>query len=411
MFRDKLEKNFFYITIPSVLTTLIPFFLITGSLLTNISVSICSIIFLINSCRNKLYKFYQNSFFYFFFIFFLIMLISSIFSLEPLKYLKKSLYYLRFIFFSLSTWYLIEQNKKLLLHIFIVILCCFSFLIIDALIQYYIGQNIFGFKIFSPNRISSFFGDELVMGSYLSRLLPILICLYLVFIKNFNVKHSIFLILLLSLIGFLIFLSGERAALFYFVLFFFISMSIIKLFFVRISLVVSFFIILLIIYFNENVSSRIFYLSKYQLLEDKTIFFSSHHTQLYLSSFEIFLANNLWIGSGPGSFRDICYKLLDYKKDTLWFCSTHPHNTYLQALVELGIIGFIMIILALLFSIKIFLKKEENSLSIRLLSICFIISLFPLIPSGNLFGSWISTIYYYPVGIYLFLKNNQKMEL
>jgi O-antigen ligase len=407
MFSDKLKKSFFYITIPSILTSLIPFFLITGSLLTNISVSVCSIIFLINSFRNKLYKFYQNFFFYFFFIFFLIMVISSIFSLEPFNYLKKSLYYLRFIFFSLSTWYLLEQNKKLLLQIFIVIFCCFFFLIIDALIQYYSGQNIFGFKILSPNRISSFFGDELVMGSYLSRLLPILICLYLLFIKNFTIKHSIFLMLLFSLIGFLVFLSGERTALFYFILFYFISILIIKLFFVRISLVISFFIILFIIYFNEDVISRIFYLSKSQLLDNKTIFFSSHHTQLYMSSYEIFLANNLWIGSGPGSFRDICYRTFDYKKDTLWSCSTHPHNIFLQALTELGIIGFIMIVLALLFSIKIFFKKE-NSLAIRLLSICFIISLFPLIPSGNLFGSWISTIFYFPLGIYLFLKNNKK---
>ena len=127
MFSDKLKKSFFYITIPSILTSLIPFFLITGSLLTNISVSVCSIIFLINSFRNKLYKFYQNFFFYFFFIFFLIMVISSIFSLEPFNYLKKSLYYLRFIFFSLSTWYLLYQNKKLLLQIFIFIFCCFFF--------------------------------------------------------------------------------------------------------------------------------------------------------------------------------------------------------------------------------------------------------------------------------------------
>jgi len=338
------------------------------------------------------------------------MCISSIFSLEPIKYLKKSLSYLRFIIFSLSTWYLIEQNKKLLLQIFSVILCCYFLLIIDGLIQYYTGQNIFGVNIFSPNRISSFFGDELVMGSYLSRLLPILICLYLVFIKKFTFKHSIIFFLFLSLIGFLIFLSGERTSLFYFIVFLFISILIVNFFFARVSLLVSFFIILLIPFFDENVSNRIFNLTKNQLLNDKTIFFSDQHTEIYLSSYKIFSQNNIWIGSGPGSFRDICYKSLIDKNDTSWICSTHPHNTYLQALTELGITGFIMISLALLFSIKILLKKE-NSSTIRLLSICFIISLFPIIPSANLFGSWINTIYYYPLGIYLFLKNNPKMKL
>jgi len=32
----------------------------------------------------------------------------------------------------------------------------------------------------SSNRVSSFFGDELIMGSYLSRLFPLLFALFLV---------------------------------------------------------------------------------------------------------------------------------------------------------------------------------------------------------------------------------------
>ena len=51
------------------------------------------------------------------------------------------------------------------------ILLAFSVLAIDGYIQYFTGTNLVGFEILD-NRISSFFGDELIMGSYLSRLFP-----------------------------------------------------------------------------------------------------------------------------------------------------------------------------------------------------------------------------------------------
>ena len=42
--------------------------------------------------------------------------------------------------------------------------------------EFFNGENIFGFKM-SDIRVSSFFGDELILGSFLSRLLPIMFAL------------------------------------------------------------------------------------------------------------------------------------------------------------------------------------------------------------------------------------------
>ena len=71
-------------------------------------------------------------------------------------------------------------------------------------------------------RVSSFFGDELVLGSYLSRLLPLLFGLYLYNINKISSKNKLFGFLIgiaLILSECLVFLSGERAA------FFFINLS------------------------------------------------------------------------------------------------------------------------------------------------------------------------------------------
>ena len=48
----------------------------------------------------------------------------------------------------------------------------FFILILDLFIQYGTGQNILGF-VASENRYSSFFGDELVLGSYMIKFFPL----------------------------------------------------------------------------------------------------------------------------------------------------------------------------------------------------------------------------------------------
>ena len=70
-------------------------------------------------------------------------------------------------------------------------------LVFDGLIQYLTEYNIFGWKKIVDNRISGFFGDEMVFGSYLIRILPILLASYIfVSIDKFK-KLNFFLIILI----------------------------------------------------------------------------------------------------------------------------------------------------------------------------------------------------------------------
>lgn len=167
-----MSKIFFYINIPTFLVTILPFLLITGSFLSDLAISICALIFVINSYNNSLRSYYNNLFFKYFLLFWLILILSSIASNHVAYSLFKSVVYIRFILFSLCFWFLLDSNKNLLKYLFYSFSFCFSILLIDGFVQFFLGSNMFGWPIIDT-RISSFFKDELILGSYLSRLFPI----------------------------------------------------------------------------------------------------------------------------------------------------------------------------------------------------------------------------------------------
>ena len=116
---------------------------------------------------------------------------------------------------ALAVWYIFnikkhELCKKLIISFTIV----FVILIIDGYIQFFLKENIFGWKI-QGTRVSSLFKDELILGSYLARLLPIYFAL-LIF-TNFEKKYFGYFIFFVIFVGIetLTFLSGERVAFFY----------------------------------------------------------------------------------------------------------------------------------------------------------------------------------------------------
>ena len=117
-------------------------------------------------------------------------------------------------FFHSPVINLLEQKKNILIKLFYSFLFCFVILIFDGFFQYFYGSNIIGLKLPPGPRASSFFGDELILGSYLSRLLPTFFGITLLLFEK--EKKIIYMIgLILVLIETLVFISGERTAFFY----------------------------------------------------------------------------------------------------------------------------------------------------------------------------------------------------
>ena len=212
------RQKFLFEIIPSAIVILIPALLITGPFLSDLGISIIAILFLINSFKNNLLKYYNNIYFKFFLIFCIILIVSSLLSNNTLISLKNSFFYFRFGVFSLCFWYLIDKNSKILIYLFYSLIICFLSLIIDGYFQYFSGKNLFGVEIYREFRVSSFFGSELILGSYLSRFFPILFGIFIFLDQQLKFKSKLllsFVTLVFILTEGLILLSGERLALFF----------------------------------------------------------------------------------------------------------------------------------------------------------------------------------------------------
>ena len=174
-------------------------------------------------------------------------------------------------FFILDMQYIFYQYfilysilKKLDQHFLKVFLFINIFLVLDAIFQFIFGFNFFfGMTIQDKSRISSVFGEELVLGSFICKISPF--CFGLLFTSNTKnyLKYLVYLVMILNLI--VILLSGERSALFLYLLLSFYLIIFIKINF-KIKLLipflglVSFFVIILN---NQTI---------YERIVDKTIF-------------------------------------------------------------------------------------------------------------------------------------------
>ena len=78
---------------------------------------------------------------------------------------------------------------------------------------FFSGKDFFGNKLFNQ-RVSGYFGDDLVLGSFFARILPILIFFTILGGKNFSRKENVFYMFFYTLSFIIIYLSGERTAVF-----------------------------------------------------------------------------------------------------------------------------------------------------------------------------------------------------
>ena len=111
------------------------------------------------------------------------------------------------IFFVLNFFKEKIEFKK---YAIILVFSFIAFIIFDAFIQYFFGQNIFGFEIIE-NRISGVFGDELILGSFLVRTFPLL--LWIIFYHKLNIKRNENLLCIFFVLYFVtIYISAGRTS-------------------------------------------------------------------------------------------------------------------------------------------------------------------------------------------------------
>ncbi len=413
MINDKkvINKNHILLNFIHVIIISIPFSLITGPFIPDLSITLVCLVFVYLSFIENMRSYYFSKFSIFFLIFYLTINLTSLLSVDPFESLKISIVYFRYFLFSLSFWYLIKNQPEVLNNLLKSIMISMLILILDGFYQFYFGKNIFGWNA-TGTRISSFFKDELILGSYLSRMFPLLfsLCVLNFSSLNYNKINFILIFLLLSGIEVLTFLSGERSA------FFYINLSAIYLIILMnrfkllrlLSLSFALIVIVIITNFNSSYKERIVDQTIRQMGSgDEKYIFSLEHTNHYVSAFKMFLDHKI-SGIGPRMFRKNCH--LDNYKTSFESCTTHPHNIYIQVLSESGLMGILLLILPfgalVYFSIKhlifklLYKKIIFSDFQLGLMS-CFLISLWPIVPTGDFYNNWLNIIYFFPLGIFL----------
>ena len=415
----KYQKNLIEFTF--LLFLLIPLSLITGPFLPDLFLTIIIFNFLILSINTKEYSALNFKYLLIFLIFCSILTIISIYY-GNLGSIKSSLFYFRFGIFSLAAYYLILQKKntfKILLKIISII---FFLLFIDSVYQYFYFENLIGFKYLDRNnfRITSFFGDDEVLGSYVSRLSPLLLFLFIFNNEKISLRKKILFTVFFITTFTTVLLSGERTSLALFILFIIIiifsSIKLRKL--AIIPLILSMLISSAILSSSEKIKNRVITKTINQLGltsdSERLVLFGKIYEGHFIISLNMFKEKPIF-GHGAKSFRYYCSKEENFVANNA--CSTHPHNFYAQMLAEVGLFGFVSLSFIFLSIVYLFLKnfyyqifKRKQYLTdfaICLLSSYFI-TLFPLLPSGNFFNNWLSILIYYPLGFLIYIYNQKK---
>ncbi len=400
----------------------VPISTMAGNLLLNLNVILVDILFVYFIFKKKI-KFEK-------YLFYVVIFLSVIFLINFLttsnNYLtsRATLGIIRYFIFFVAFSYFLEneENKKFFFKVIFYILI---FVLIDVLIQYIFGRDVFGNEYSTEHgkRLSGPFGDEYVVGAYLSKLYFLGI-MYL-FLKTKN--NLIYLGYLLASV-LIIFLTQERSAFFisFFAFIFFV-------FFFKIKIKQKFFLLLtftvilsFFIKYDDTKFKKYYSLTIQQLgftekvhLRSSTkqhkieTFWDSRYGAHFLTAFQIFNDNKIF-GSGIKTFREVC-ELKKYETINSKYydrrCNTHPHNIYYEILSEGGLVIFIPFCF---FVILLFFKNfdnliKKNNYNYSLINICFLIILFfPIQTTGSFFSTFNGVFYWILLSIIL---NNMKLNL
>jgi len=433
--------NYFYL--------LIPVFLITGPALPDILITTFIFILLIFK-RDLLYKI-NEIWMIFLFILWIWFLFISFFAYNFEKSIIDAIIFLRFLMFIILSYLIFEKlSKKTIKNLLYFILICCVFVSIDCLYQFYnySYEHGFGNDIFGRNsdglygRLSGPF-DNLVPGSYLSRLLFFIFILYsFSFNEGSNNNHFLkyFLYISLSLILVVIYFSGERMSLATTLLGYLICLIFVKQF--RRIIIISSIIAITFILININLHPHyknieiieskpthegLIIQKKYKcndytetmcvkkfnvqpsFIEVLKNFDKSAYGEIYMSAIHMWNDHKI-TGIGLNNYNLLCNENEKYRKYNKNFgCTTHPHNLYIQALVETGIIGmviFVTIVIMLFYKIN---KIEEKNIKYSLIS-AYLTIFWPVMSTGSFLKNWNMAFICFIISFCLIISKMKKLN-
>lgn len=427
------KESFSKIRLINFLILMLPLSLIIGNLVTNFNIILIIVFgFLIYKTEifftnNKVYNFLLYLFFFYLISITFINNFDNFNSNNTLykEHFYKSMLFLRFLFLFFVINKLLEKNVLNIKLLFLSFSSLSAIIAIDIIYQVIFGVNVIGLPIII-DKPSSFFGEENIAGGYLQKFL--LFTIIFIFIKFKNKFSSNFLFFLFIIFLIPIFLTSNRMS----VILYMFSVFVFYIFekqlkkIILISLIfIAFSFVALNLPFKNKYSDYYFSFAQstvdlikkspklfiYGAEKDQKISVgTSGYLITFYSGVQLWKENKIF-GAGLKSFRINCKFTINQ------VCNTHPHNYFIEILLDLGIVGLLIIYLFFCIGAFNFLKtyyssfKEKNYISRifpMLVFIIIFIEFFPFRSSGSFFTTNNATIIFFLIPFFL---NSQKINI
>tara|TARA_Y100000768_G_C23958197_1_gene673878 strand:+ start:291 stop:1319 length:1029 start_codon:yes stop_codon:yes gene_type:complete len=340
------------------------------------------------------------------------------------------------------------MSTKLIKIILYIIFTFCLIVTLDTIFQFYnytydngFGADLLGIEPLGLyGRLSGPFND-LVPGSYLSRFIFFIFLLYLIERERFekNIYLNLIFNLILSLNLSVIYFSGERMALATTILGLVICLIFVKKLRFVIITGISFsfiFIVINLLYHphfndyeiveslpnheglvikrdfpcdNNKICSKEFK-TQPKLISVLKNFDKSAYGQIYLSAIHMW-SDHKYLGIGLNNFNQLCNEKEVYKKyNTDFGCTTHPHNIYIQILVETGLIGFLIFITLLFLIFKKIYEIDDIEKKYILITV-FLTIFWPVMSTGSILKNWNMSFISFLISLILIIANNTNINL
>ena len=406
MLENSLKKFSFYL--PFLLPLLIPF----SRAIADITIILVSILFIIHCYVYNQWEWIRLKWVKLAAIFWLYcLIIVTPLSVNTHDSFMYSIFFLRWPIFALALCFWIFNNKESIKNFLYALFIVILFLIVDSWWQYFFDYDLLGKEKFSLDRLTGPFRRPHI-GMWITKLslfIPFLFLIRRFDFFSFNKFITLFLIIFLT-----VFISGERMALILVFLTIFIYLFgqyldqkislkkiILFLFFLSIF-IISFY------FYDQTIFNR----SVLSLIQKIQNWRGSDYGLVWESAYLVWMKSP-YFGSGFHSYREVCESLLIYgtvaNPAGPGVCF-HPHNITLELLAELGIIGFILFYLIIIFIFYEFANtaREKNWFLFTIYLSIFISCFLPISSGMSIFSNKLASIIWLLIGFSLAFERTRK---